>query len=172
MKLFFAFFILSFSTFAQNHHLTFIDSEYLNYTRDEISKSFADYDNFWIINDEPGLLVYEGGDCFINWPLYLSAYYFDDEDSLYQINLTLADTSSDDVYLFPEILMAFRNWYGNELDYQKTSDGLSYYYWYFGEPLQEAEVMMFISKADNRKTPTLITQINLKRVKKIKDKKY
>lgn len=150
---------------AQNHHLSAIDIEYLNYTRQEIESGFSTHGGFWIIKDEPGLIIYQGGKGFVNWPLTTSEYYFDDDDSLYQIILTLADTTINEAFLFPEVLMTFRNWFGDELDYIESEDRTRTYYWYFGEEMKEAESMMFIRKNIRKRTATQIVQVNLRRMK-------
>ena len=163
MKTIILFIVICVSVYPQNQHLSAVDFDYLNYTRDEIKSGFEGYDNFELINDAPDRLVYRGGDCFISWPLNYSDYYFTG-DSLYLVDLILADTNDDDVFIFPEILMTFRNWFGNEMDYRKTEDGLTYYYWYFGEEMQEAEVMMYVCKYPDRKSGTVIRQVNLRRM--------
>jgi len=162
-------FFIFFSTliYGQNQHLTAIDFDYLNYTRQEIENAYSAHSGFWILKDEPGLIIYQGGDCFINWPLQTTQYFFDDNDSLYQILLTLADTTINEAFLFPEVLMTFRNWFGDELDYNESEEGTRTYYWYFGEEMQEAEAMMSVSKNFNTRSVTQITQVNLRRMKEI-----
>jgi hypothetical protein len=153
---------------GQNQHLSAIDLDFLNYTIDEIKSGFEGYDEFKLINDSPNKLVYKGGSCFVSWPLNFAEYYFTD-DSLYQIDLRLADTGDDDVFIFPEILTTFRNWYGNEMDFRKSDDGLTFYYWYFGVEMQEAEVMMFVCRYPDRKAGTVIRQVNLRRKKDVQE---
>lgn len=161
-------FFIFFSTliYGQNQHLTKIDFEYLNYTRQEIESGYSANSGFWIVKDEPGLIIYQGGDCFINWPLQTTKYFFDDNDSLYQVVLILADTTINEAFLFPEVLMTFRNWFGDELDYNENEDGTKTYYWYFGEEMKEAEAMMSLSKNIRKRTASQIVQVNLRREKK------
>ncbi len=151
---------------AQNEHLSAVDLDYLNYTRQEIERGYSAQGGFWIVKDEPGTIIYQGGKGFVNWHLYQSAYYFDENDSLYRITLTFADTTINEAFLFPEILMTFRNWFGNELDYNESDDGNRTYYWYFGEEMKEAEAMMSLSKNIRKRTATQIVQVNLRRDKK------
>jgi hypothetical protein len=153
-------------TYGQNQHLTKIDFEYLNYTRQEIESGYSANSGFWIVKDEPGLIIYQGGDCFINWPLQTTKYFFDDNDSLHQIVLTLADTTINEAFLFLEVLMTFRNWFGDELDYNENEDGTKTYYWYFGEEMKQAKAMMSLSKNIRKRTASQIMQVNLRREKK------
>lgn len=163
MKTILLFLICSTVLFGQNDHLNAIDFDYLNYTRHEIESGYSTQGGFWIVNDNPEMIVYQGGKGFVNWPLYQSAYHFDKNDSLYKIVLTLADTTLNEAFLFPEILMTFRNWFGDELDYNESDDGTRTYYWYFGEEMREAEAMMSLSKNIRKRTATQIVQVNLRR---------
>ncbi|HSL90919.1 MAG TPA: hypothetical protein VK870_16580 [Ignavibacteriaceae bacterium] len=150
--------------YVQNPHLTKIDFDYLNYTRQEIENGYSAYSRFWIVKDEPGSIICQGGDCFINWPLQTTEYFFDDNDSLYQIVLTLSDTTINEAFLFPEVLMTFRNWCGDEFDYNEREKGNRTYYWYFSEEMREAETMMSLSKNIRKWTASQIMQINLRRM--------
>ena len=169
MKVIILLLLITASIPGQNNHLNEIDFNYLNYTRAEIENSYKDYGDFWIVKDEPGMLTYQGGSGFVSWPFYLTTYYFDNNDSLYQINITLDDTAETVVYTLVEVLMRFRNWYGDELDYMADDDGNRYYYWYFGEEMQEAEAVMFVIKNFKTKAATQITQANLRRLKEVEN---
>lgn len=163
MKTILIFLISPILIFGQNEHLTAIDFEYLNYTRREIESGYSAQGGFWIVKDNPEMIVYQGGKGFVNWQLHQSAYYFNKHDSLYQIVLTFADTTINEAFLFPEILMTFRNWFGDELDYNESDDGTRTYYWYFGKEMSEAEAMMSLSKNIRKRTATQIVQVNLRR---------
>lgn len=165
LKIYLIIIICAVNLSGQNEHLSAIDIDYLNYTKEDILSGFENSDRFKLVRYDPDMLIFQGGDCYLNWPLHRSEYYFDQNDILTEINLTLADTTEDDVYVFIELLMTFRNWYGNEMDYEITEDGYSNYYWYFGEEGKEAEVRLSVRKNMNRKYPTVINQINLIRVK-------
>lgn len=165
MKTLLLLFFCSILASGQNEHLTAIDFDYLNYTRQEIENGYSAHSGFWIFNDEPGIIIYQGGNGFVNWPLHTSEYHFDENDSLYQIVLTLADTTINEALIFPEVLMTFRNWFGDELDYNESGDGTRTYYWYFGEEMKEAEAMMSLSKNIRKRTASQIVQVNLRRSK-------
>lgn len=159
------FFLFSVLAYGQNQHLSAVDIDYLNYTREEIQSGYSAHSGFWIVKDEPGIIIYHGGSGFVNWPLYTSEYHFDENDSLYQIVLTLADTTINEAFLFPEVLMTFRNWFGDEIDYNESEDGTRTYYWYFGEEMKEAEAMMSLRKNIRKRTASQIMQVNLRRMK-------
>ena len=159
--------LLTLTVYGQNEHLSAVDFDYLNFTREEIEDSYAGYSDFWKAINEKGLIVYQGGSGFVSWPFYLTAYYFDDNDSLYQVNIILADTTEYEAYVFPDVLMTFRNWYGNEVDYKEDEQGNKYYYWYFGLDMDEAEATVFVVKNFKTKGATQITQANLRRLKEV-----
>lgn len=150
---------------AQNGHLNAIDMVKMNYTKDKVLNWYEGSKKFELIKDDKGILVYKGGDCFIDWPVYLTVYSFNDKDEITQVVVSLADTTKDDAFLFPEVLNKFRQWYGREIEVKEVDEGMRYYYWYFGDEMKEADRMMFVSKNMNRTSPTVITQVDLRKIK-------
>lgn len=151
--------------YSQNEHLATIDMTKMNYTKQKVKNWYDGSKKFGLAKEEPGMLVYSGGDCFSDWPVYFTIYLFNERDSVKQVVVTLADTTKDQAFLFPEVLNSFRKWYGMEIDAKEEDDGMRYYYWYFGDEMKEADRLMFISKNIKRTTPTIITQVDLRRVK-------
>lgn len=151
--------------YPQNEHLSTINMVKMNYTKDKIKNLYDGSKKFEPVKDEKGILVYKGGDCFTDWPVYLTIYSFNENDSLTHVTVTLADTTKKDALLFPEVINSFRKWYGREIDVQDGEDGMKYFYWYFGDEMKEADRMMFVSKNFNRTTPTTITQVDLRKIK-------
>lgn len=151
--------------FAQNEHLNAIDMLKMNYTKQKVLNWYEGSKKFELIKDDTGILVYQGGDCFTDWPVYLTVYSFNDKDSITQVVVSLADTTKNDAFLFPEVLNKFRQWYGREIEVKEIEDGMRYYYWYFGDEMKEVDRMMFVSKNINRTSPTVITQVDLRKIK-------
>lgn len=152
--------------FAQNQHLAAIDMDYLNYTKEMIRDNYRGYENFKLVKDEKGLLVYEGGECFLNWQIKITKYYFDSTDSLYKINVILDDSLDEDGKIYSQVIKKFREWFGNENEYKESND-IEYYYWHFTIQEFDFHNMMYVSKAKDRKSNTIITQADYNRMNEV-----
>lgn len=155
---------------AQNQHLAAIDMDYLNMTKDEIKSGYEGFENYKLVKDEPGYLVYEGGECFLNWPIQRTEYYFSKTDTLYKINLIMADRLDEDGKLYKEIIKKFNEWFGLTKEHGER-EGEEYYYWDFTIDEFDFHNIMYVTRAKNGKSPTIIMQADYKRLKKVENGK-